>query len=1157
MSIQTLNVVAAQRGALIGRAQDQEHVVRLMSRSRLVTLTGMIGVGKTSLALEIAARRRAEFADGVFVLDFARPGSTAGALGDLHAAGRTLVLLDNCDQAVEQAAGLANELLSAHDDLRVVATGRRVLRVPGEVVRTVRPLRVDAVELFVRRASAALSARDLGRLDLAVLREICAELDGVPAAIELAVDALRGSSPEALLDRLRQDDWAVGARLAKTALAQCSATERRVCAELASLDGSFSRTDAEYVCADHVPSGEPVADVVAALADRSILLRVDDDPRARYVLPRIFRRHCRALSSRHRGTPRRTTAARESTAVTGTVPRTALLRELESNADVRLRLVCGPAGAGKSVLLRQLAARSGQALVRCTGSLVAPLATALGLRQDVGLPEVLDHLADRTVLVDDAHTLAGRPDAAVLPRLLSQAPPSARLVVATRDERPLRVAEVHGAVRRVGPADLRMTPDEVARLFATVYRIPLPEQDIAALCERVDGLAVAFRLLYLDTALARRALRDPIVHSGRLREFLAREVLAAVPESLVDFMIDASPLGLLDPALCDRHVGGELSAVLLAELAARQAFTVRVRSQGAAYRFHPLLRRLLEDLHLRRRGVRVTQQRFHSAARRLAAAGHWADAYRGYAHADDWVSAASLRHRAGAAPHDEDPWILLAEARRLRGDGRFAAARDHYLAAEDRLTDHRARERCAVERSRLTPWIAGGQPGSPFDDDVSEHLAAAVRGEPGRLVAMELPSDSPEWTLGRAVAAVLDGNLVLAIELAESIAGRTDHFVSLSARLVAVVVRACRYGQGSVSAFRNLAAEAEVTGWPWLARIARAAAAVLDEASCADAATVVAACDDRGDDWGGLLATLLLAVGQANAGCRDAAASRADAGARARRLGVRLPASWLTAPGQSVHVLPRVGAVAVAPDPVPRQRLSVVSPPAEVRCLGPFELLAAGRPVDLGELRAQARRVLRMLSLQYGRPMHEERLVVGLWPDTALERAKHRLHVAISSVRVLLRATYGAAGGVDRQGSTYLLRLPADSVVDVVRFDAAMRRWRADRIGRGVDELRDLGRAVLDLYRGELLVEEGSAEWVLARREAIRGEAVGVAAELATVELEHGDVARAVEACERGLAVDDSDYRLWTLLGQARQREGSPGAARRARQLYQTLVAEA
>lgn len=852
-----------------------------------------------------------------------------------------------------------------------------------------------------------------------------------------------------------------------------------------------------------------------------------------------------------RANPTGTNWGRRRDRLTGTLPRTALLTALESTADARLLLVCGPAGAGKTVLLRQLAARTDGHLsfVCAPGDLPSVLTDVAHAREG------------RTVFVDDAHAL----DAAALTALVADAPPWVRFVVATRDDRLLRVADVPGPVHRVAYADLRMDPGDVARLFTDVYASPLPDEDAAALCERVEGLAVALRTVHLDTLLltppARAAaLADPLAASERLREFLSRDVLGALPEAVRDFMVDVSPFGVLDPALCDAHLGRTGSAAVLADLAARQALTFRVPSDGPAYRFHTLLQRLLEETHLERRGPHLTRKTYHISARRLVAAGHWAEGYRGYARAGDWVSAARVLHRFGAgdggtrasavvpgAVLDEDPWVLLAEARRLRADGRFAAAYDRYLAAEDRLADRRDRWQCARERSRLAHWIPDGRPGSPLVDDVSAHLAAAVRGQPARLVAMALPPDSPEWTLGRAVAALLHGRPSLALELAGPLAEQAGPFVSLAARLLVRVVRACLHGEGSVATFGFLAVEAEDAGWLWLARIARAAGAVVDEDACADAAAIVADCDERGDGWGALLAACLLTAGAIRVRRPDAVDLRADAFARAHRLGALLPSDWLDPDRVTPH-----------PE-VPRPRLAtaapVTHPPAEVQCLGAFRLVVAGEPVDIGELRAQARRVLRVLSMQYGQPMHEERLVAALWPDAPLKRAKHRLQVAISSLRTLLRTHLGDTGGVERQGSAYLLRLPAGSTVDVVEFDAAVRRWRAARQSR--EQVRDAGREVLDRYRGELLVEEGAAEWVLTRREAVRGDAVAVAAELARFELDHGNVAAAVELCERGLTIDELDHRLWTLLADARQREGNPGAARRARQVYRALVAEA
>jgi DNA-binding SARP family transcriptional activator/Mrp family chromosome partitioning ATPase len=902
--------------------------------------------------------------------------------------------------------------------------------------------------------------------------------------------------------------------------------------------------------------------------------------------------------------------------VAGTLPRTRLLTELTDAAEARLRLVSGPAGAGKSVLLRQLAVaeadRPGRLGVRCAGDggLVAALATELGSpARTTG--ELLTALRDHTVYVDDTHTIAGGPDARVLARLVAEAPPGVRFVVATRDDRLLRTADVPGPVQHIGYRDLRFAADDVARLFATVYRGPLSDAAAEALCERVEGLPVALRMLHLDTTLLRpparaAAFADPLAGSERLREFLTRDVLGALPEPLRDFMVDVSPFGVLDPALCAALLGRSDSAEVLAELTARNALTFRVGADGPTYRFHVLLQQFLEPMLVTRRGTHLARQAHHGAATHLAGAGHWAEAYRGYARAGDWVAAARVVHRLGAGEHgprasasvprtlfDDDPWVALAEARRLRGDGRFAEAYDRYLSAEERLPDRRLRWQCSLERSAIAPWTLAGQQGEPLVDDVSWHVAAAVRGQPARLVAQAVPVASPEWTLGRAVAAMLDGRARLAIDLAAPLAVAGGTFVPLAARLMVAAVTAWLHGQGTVAVFADLAADAEAAGWLWVARLARAATALLDIGACADAAAILAHCEEHGDEWGALLAAYLLTVGLLRAGRPVLPDVVAAAVARARRLGALVPEAWLRVvlvddltrrdqPGAAVEraeldrlwgaeVLGPVrheraealAALSAPPEPPESPQLVLAPPvverppPVAVRCLGAFEFVVAGVPVDLDGLRAQARCVLRVLCMQYGQPMHEERLVAALWPDAPLKRAKHRLQVAISSLRALLRPHLGGSGGVLRHGSAYVLALPPGSTVDVVDFASAVRRWRAGRHAGDPARVRALAGDVLDRYRGELLVEEGAAEWVLTRRESIRGEAAGVAVALATFELAQGDVAAAIEVCERTLAIDELDHRLWTLLAEARHRAGDPAAAVRATKAYRSLVAEA
>jgi len=381
-----------------------------------------------------------------------------------------------------------------------------------------------------------------------------------------------------------------------------------------------------------------------------------------------------------------------------------------------------------------------------------------------------------------------------------------------------------------------------------------------------------------------------------------------------------------------------------------------------------------------------------------------------------------------------------------------------------------------------------------------------------------------------------------------------------------------------VAQFVELATAAERTGWMWLARLARASMSLVDGSRIAEAEAVLDECRDSDDDWGALIAGFVLTIARLRFGpdALDVLLFLLDL---TERHGMRVPQTWFTK--FLCDELARLGdprltfyeaeLARLSLDPALRRTIRhhdsllvvfrapvaaapvaavVSSAPVDVRCLGAFTLSVAGIEVDLGGLRAQARRVLRVLAMNYGQPVHDERLVTALWPDSSLKQAKHRLHVAISSLRALLRDRLdGEAYGVVRHGSAYLLRLPAGSSVDLVEFASALDVWRR---GRSTAD----GQRVLDLYGGELLVEEGPAEWVLARREAVRSQAVGVAVALARAALDRDDPGAALAACERALAIDELDTRIWALMSEARDRAGSHAAALRTRLACQALLAD-
>lgn len=187
--------------------------------------------------------------------------------------------------------------------------------------------------------------------------------------------------------------------------------------------------------------------------------------------------------------------------------------------------------------------------------------------------------------------------------------------------------------------------------------------------------------------------------------------------------------------------------------------------------------------------------------------------------------------------------------------------------------------------------------------------------------------------------------------------------------------------------------------------------------------------------------------------------------------------------------------------------------------------------------------------------MHEEVLLDALWPGTARSAGKRNLQVTISSVRAVLEPgrPRGAPSMLQRRGEAYLLDLPDDADTDVGRFGRAVAAWR------GASSAADVGaalREVLAAYDGELLPEDGPAEWVVPERDRLRSVAVEAATALAERALVDGDGAGAVHACHAALRIDGFHDAAWRLLIRACEQAGDVGAAVRARRRYQAALAE-
>lgn len=314
---------------LVGRDDDVLRVEQLVRASRLVTLTGPGGTGKTRLALAVADRMAPSFADGAAFVSLApiadpallfsavaeaidvrlEPGrSLADSLRRALEGRRMLLVLDNFEQIAAAAAGLA-DLLAAAPSVRALVTSRLALHVEGEQQYVVPPLalpdplaaddpssvgRAPAVALFIERARGVDPAFGVTADNARSLSELCARLDGLPLAIELAAANLKLLPPRQLLERMRDAldvpqrggrDRAPRHRTLRAAIAWSydllSSDEQRVFRAVGAFAGGCSMESAETVCGA-VGGGASIADALATLLDHSLLRqaqRPDGTPR--------------------------------------------------------------------------------------------------------------------------------------------------------------------------------------------------------------------------------------------------------------------------------------------------------------------------------------------------------------------------------------------------------------------------------------------------------------------------------------------------------------------------------------------------------------------------------------------------------------------------------------------------------------------------------------------------------------------------------------------------------------------------------------------------------------------------------------------------------------------------------------------------------------
>ena len=321
----------AESTPLVGRERDLDLATRLFESSRVLTLFGPGGVGKTRLAHRLAANLASQFADGVRLVELAPvrdqsavPAAVGDALDVQQRPNRSLpdsivemlggqellLLLDNCEHVLDTTSELVELVLRWCPNVHVLATSREPLGIPAEVVWSVPPLPVPtgrdetpaalagipAVQLFVDRARAVRHDFELDEATSADVAEICIRLDGVPLALELAAARMRSMSPEQLAERLPERFRVLaGTRratdprhrtlrdLVQWSYELLTEPEQRVFERLSTFAGSFDIERAERVCAGHGIDELDVSSLLTALVDKSMVVAERSGPRTRYT----------------------------------------------------------------------------------------------------------------------------------------------------------------------------------------------------------------------------------------------------------------------------------------------------------------------------------------------------------------------------------------------------------------------------------------------------------------------------------------------------------------------------------------------------------------------------------------------------------------------------------------------------------------------------------------------------------------------------------------------------------------------------------------------------------------------------------------------------------------------------------------------------------
>ncbi|HEV2253189.1 MAG TPA: hypothetical protein VGS06_08350 [Streptosporangiaceae bacterium] len=332
----------AELTSFVGRRSELREVKQLLTTTRLLTLTGSGGAGKTRLALRAAQEMARGFADGAWLVLLASiqdpmlvpqavfgalrvhdlsAGLSLSSLADYLAGRRLLLVLDNCEHLLDGCATLAGTLLRSCPDLHVLATSRQPLGIVGEVRMDVPPLSLpedgdetsleqvlscDAVELLAERAAAVVPGFAVDADNAAAVAGLCRRLDGIPLALELAAVRLGSLSLDQLSQGLTKELSVLGrgnrgAEVRQQTLEAAigwsygllDEQERLLWARLSVFAGGFEADAAVAVCSDARLPEDQIVDLLGALVEKSVLKRQLTGSGARYWLLDTIRQYGR------------------------------------------------------------------------------------------------------------------------------------------------------------------------------------------------------------------------------------------------------------------------------------------------------------------------------------------------------------------------------------------------------------------------------------------------------------------------------------------------------------------------------------------------------------------------------------------------------------------------------------------------------------------------------------------------------------------------------------------------------------------------------------------------------------------------------------------------------------------------------------------------